>query len=331
MADDDVRVPAGWYPDPLGLPQLRWWDNHAWTEHTSDARQPMVSETVTVTSPLLAYADDDDDDRRQPVQPRRRPQRRRPDPSRAPRARAPGDRQRRHPRRDRRRARLRRPAPLPRGPGRDRGLRRGAVAGAKFAESHILDDAPTSGAYDLGVRYDDLLGDSLGATSTPALRVRARQRVRHQLRPRPRTRADVLRLRGPRHHRGRRGRHRHQHGPVLGDDAHPGLHAHGRPADAALRIGDQAHDARASRCCTASRTSSASSWRSSTTASCAIAAWTAPRTGCGASSARPSTSSPVSPRRCACRARASARSSRCSRSVPCRSVPRSRRPASSSS
>ena len=38
MPEDDVRVPAGWYPDPLGLPQLRWWDNHAWTEHISDAR-----------------------------------------------------------------------------------------------------------------------------------------------------------------------------------------------------------------------------------------------------------------------------------------------------
>jgi hypothetical protein len=47
VADDDVRVPAGWYPDPLGLPQLRWWDNHAWTEHTSDARQPMVAEAMT--------------------------------------------------------------------------------------------------------------------------------------------------------------------------------------------------------------------------------------------------------------------------------------------
>ena len=43
MSDDDYgRVPAGWYPDPLGLPQLRWWDNHAWTEHVSDARQPMM-------------------------------------------------------------------------------------------------------------------------------------------------------------------------------------------------------------------------------------------------------------------------------------------------
>lgn len=74
MADDDVRVPAGWYPDPLGLPQLRWWDNHAWTEHTSDARQPMVAEAMTVqpivtqsrgaqarqaaTAPRLAFADD---------------------------------------------------------------------------------------------------------------------------------------------------------------------------------------------------------------------------------------------------------------------------------
>jgi hypothetical protein len=75
VSDDDVRVPAGWYPDPLGLPQLRWWDNHAWTEHTSDARQPMVAETMaaqpmaqpmtaqpakssTAATPRLAYADD---------------------------------------------------------------------------------------------------------------------------------------------------------------------------------------------------------------------------------------------------------------------------------
>jgi hypothetical protein len=38
----ESRVPAGWYADPLGLPQLRWWDNHAWTEHVSDAQQPLV-------------------------------------------------------------------------------------------------------------------------------------------------------------------------------------------------------------------------------------------------------------------------------------------------
>jgi hypothetical protein len=57
VPEDDVRVPAGWYPDPLGLPQLRWWDNHAWTEHISDARQPMTA-TETVTT-KLAYADDE--------------------------------------------------------------------------------------------------------------------------------------------------------------------------------------------------------------------------------------------------------------------------------
>ena len=42
MDDEKFGVPAGWYPDPLGLPQLRWWDAQAWTEHTSEARAPMV-------------------------------------------------------------------------------------------------------------------------------------------------------------------------------------------------------------------------------------------------------------------------------------------------
>ena len=41
MAEE--RVPAGWYPDPSGLPQLRWWDNHKWTEFVSDSQ---VEETV---------------------------------------------------------------------------------------------------------------------------------------------------------------------------------------------------------------------------------------------------------------------------------------------
>ena len=57
VVDDNFgRVPAGWYADPLGLPQLRWWDNHAWTEHVSDARQPMMQ-----TQPAAAtiFADDD--------------------------------------------------------------------------------------------------------------------------------------------------------------------------------------------------------------------------------------------------------------------------------
>ena len=56
MLDDDiVTVPAGWYPDPMGLPQLRWWDNYAWTEFTSAARTPLIMQD----EPKLAYADDD--------------------------------------------------------------------------------------------------------------------------------------------------------------------------------------------------------------------------------------------------------------------------------
>jgi hypothetical protein len=55
LDDDIVTVPAGWYPDPMGLPQLRWWDNYAWTEFTSAARTPLIVQD----EPKLAYADDD--------------------------------------------------------------------------------------------------------------------------------------------------------------------------------------------------------------------------------------------------------------------------------
>ena len=175
MADDDVRVPAGWYPDPLGLPQLRWWDNHAWTEHTSDARQPMVSETVTVASPLLAYADDDEDlrdaylldDDMQDDGLTRRERRERErletdsDGIRATTAEEPAAAD---------------PLLSLEAPAATEVFEEEASPALKFAETHFsesnfLDDAPTSGAYDLGVRYDDLLGDPYGTgtttTSTP--------------------------------------------------------------------------------------------------------------------------------------------------------------------
>jgi len=58
--DDLFGAPAGWYPDPLGLPQLRWWNNHAWTEQTSAARQPMV-----VQDTKFAWADDELPSRRE--------------------------------------------------------------------------------------------------------------------------------------------------------------------------------------------------------------------------------------------------------------------------
>ena len=29
-------APAGWYHDPLGLPQLRWWNGMMWTNQIED-------------------------------------------------------------------------------------------------------------------------------------------------------------------------------------------------------------------------------------------------------------------------------------------------------
>jgi hypothetical protein len=68
MFEDNVTVPAGWYPDPMGLPQLRWWNNHAWTELTTEARPPLVVQTPT----RLAFADDELPTRRQQREQRER-------------------------------------------------------------------------------------------------------------------------------------------------------------------------------------------------------------------------------------------------------------------
>lgn len=42
--DESTALPIGpsnpgWYPDPLGLPSLRWHDGSAWTEHTAPVPQ----------------------------------------------------------------------------------------------------------------------------------------------------------------------------------------------------------------------------------------------------------------------------------------------------
>jgi hypothetical protein len=31
-----TAIPAAWYPDPYGAPQLRWWDGSTWTQHTHE-------------------------------------------------------------------------------------------------------------------------------------------------------------------------------------------------------------------------------------------------------------------------------------------------------
>ena len=35
-AAEDVPTQRGWYADPAGLPQQRWWDGEQWTEHLHD-------------------------------------------------------------------------------------------------------------------------------------------------------------------------------------------------------------------------------------------------------------------------------------------------------
>ncbi len=32
--------PAGWYPDPRGLPQLRFWNGTTWTNQVTAAQRP---------------------------------------------------------------------------------------------------------------------------------------------------------------------------------------------------------------------------------------------------------------------------------------------------
>ncbi|MDP9026202.1 MAG: DUF2510 domain-containing protein [Actinomycetota bacterium] len=163
MAEDDVRVPAGWYPDPLGLPQLRWWDNHAWTEHISDARQPMTaSETVTTK---LAYADDEPVDER-PFEERAF--------DGAYASEADQDLSRRE-RRERERlaeaddddlepisaaAAFADPVRSLEAPERDQLSVDEPSPAVRLAASGQLEDAPTSMAFELDTRFDDLLGES---------------------------------------------------------------------------------------------------------------------------------------------------------------------------
>ncbi|XAS66350.1 DUF2510 domain-containing protein [Micrococcaceae bacterium Sec5.7] len=60
---DTPRSPLaapGWYPDPSGSAQLRWWDGRRWTEHLSGApfqnrptARPEISAQTPVYNPLI--------------------------------------------------------------------------------------------------------------------------------------------------------------------------------------------------------------------------------------------------------------------------------------
>ncbi len=157
VAEGDVRVPAGWYPDPLGLPQLRWWDNHAWTEYTSDARQPMVAQDTVTQQAKLTYADDDAED--EGLTRRERRERERDvevdtdtdsDGIAASTAEAKPTAE----------ALLALEAPV-----REEMVEEELSPAAKFAE-FVPSNAPTTPAFNLDSRFDDLLGESVASKSS---------------------------------------------------------------------------------------------------------------------------------------------------------------------
>ena len=41
-----TAAPAGWYRDPLGIPQLRWWNGISWTNHIQENRTELQSWTA---------------------------------------------------------------------------------------------------------------------------------------------------------------------------------------------------------------------------------------------------------------------------------------------
>lgn len=59
---DQVHVGAGWFPDPHGGTDLRYWDGSSWTQHTSPRTTPTargasfpVPAAVAVTLASLAW------------------------------------------------------------------------------------------------------------------------------------------------------------------------------------------------------------------------------------------------------------------------------------
>lgn len=60
MTNTDAHVPAGWYPDPSGAQQLRWWDGTQWTAHyaplagAAQAQQPVQPQPVQAQQPVYA-------------------------------------------------------------------------------------------------------------------------------------------------------------------------------------------------------------------------------------------------------------------------------------
>lgn len=44
-------APAGWYHDPLGLPQVRWWNGLMWTNEVQEPR-PEIQVSAAYRTPM---------------------------------------------------------------------------------------------------------------------------------------------------------------------------------------------------------------------------------------------------------------------------------------
>ena len=49
-------VPAGWYRDPLGIPQLRWWDGFSWTNRIQEDQAETASWNNSFDRARYGYA-----------------------------------------------------------------------------------------------------------------------------------------------------------------------------------------------------------------------------------------------------------------------------------
>jgi len=49
-------VPAGWYRDPLGRPQLRWWNGLSWTNRIEEHRPEIQMATPEAVGSRLVGA-----------------------------------------------------------------------------------------------------------------------------------------------------------------------------------------------------------------------------------------------------------------------------------
>lgn len=56
-----AAIPAGWYPDPVGESDTRWWDGSAWTIHTSVLRPELVQPHAAGLTGLDGLGADDDE------------------------------------------------------------------------------------------------------------------------------------------------------------------------------------------------------------------------------------------------------------------------------